>query len=31
VHASAAAGGKRVTVDEVDRGLRIPSFLWGNE
>jgi predicted dehydrogenase len=31
VHASGAAGGKRVTVDEVDRGLRIPSFLWGNE
>jgi hypothetical protein len=31
VHASSAAGGKRVAIADVDRGLSVPSFLWGNE
>jgi predicted dehydrogenase len=31
IHASSAAGGRRLTPDEFDRTLRIPSFLWGNE
>jgi predicted dehydrogenase len=31
IHASSAAGGKRLRVSEVDRTLEVPSFLWGNE
>lgn len=31
IHASSAAGGKRLTIPEVDRTLEVPSFLWGNE
>jgi predicted dehydrogenase len=31
IHASNAAGGRRLGMDEVDRHLRIPSLPWGNE
>ena len=31
IHASSAAGGRRLRLDEVDRRLRIPSLPWGNE
>jgi predicted dehydrogenase len=31
IHQSHRGGGHRVRVDEIDRGLRVPSFPWGNE
>ena len=31
IHASSALGGRRLSVAEVDRTLRIESFKWGNE
>ncbi|MDQ3700243.1 MAG: Gfo/Idh/MocA family oxidoreductase [Chloroflexota bacterium] len=31
IHASSAAGGRRLALDEVDRELRVPSFPWGND
>lgn len=31
IHASGAAGGRRLAPDEVDHELRVPSFPWGNE
>jgi predicted dehydrogenase len=31
VHASSAAGGRRLRIQDVDRQLRIPSLPWGNE
>lgn len=31
IHASSAAGGRRIAMAEVDRGLRVESFKWGNE
>ncbi|HEU5316247.1 MAG TPA: Gfo/Idh/MocA family oxidoreductase [Chloroflexota bacterium] len=31
IHASSAAGGRRLTLSEVDPKLRIPSLPWGNE
>jgi predicted dehydrogenase len=31
IHASSSLGGRTVSIGEVDRGLRIESFKWGNE
>ena len=31
IHASSAAGGRRLRPDEVDRRLRVESLPWGNE
>ena len=31
VHASSAAGGRRLRMEEVDRQLRVESLPWGNE
>jgi hypothetical protein len=31
VHASSAAGGRRLRIQDVDRKLRSPSLPWGNE
>ena len=31
IHHSSREGGKRISVSEIDRNLRVESFPWGNE